>query len=342
MDARKCDISPIFRILVFVVLATSEYISEVKLLPGHKRRNDYKTPVPYEYTSSSSLPKNFNWANVSGVNYLTRNLNQHVPQYCGSCWAHGALMTLADRIKIARKATGVEINLSIQYLLNCGMEVAGSCHGGSATGAFEFVKMKGFVPYETCQPYIACSTESNEGFCKHVDTTCSRENTCRTCSTFKAMGGKCQEIDFFPNATIAEYGEIAGEHKMMAEIFQRGPIACGIDAEPILDYSGGIFVDDNSKDRNINHIVSVTGWGETEGQKYWVVRNSWGEYWGEMGFMRLARGKSDLALEDLCSWATPGTWTETSNEPCYEDGDNCVKTVKYTDPFWALTNASFD
>lgn len=36
-----------------------------------------------------------------------------LPQ-CGSCWAHSALSSLADRIKIARNAQGVDINLSIQ------------------------------------------------------------------------------------------------------------------------------------------------------------------------------------------------------------------------------------
>ena len=74
---------------------------------------------------------------MDGTSYLTRSLNQHIPQYCGSCWAHGALSALADRIKIARgPSASVDINLSIQYILEC----AGSCYGGSATGTYEFIK----------------------------------------------------------------------------------------------------------------------------------------------------------------------------------------------------------
>ncbi len=95
-----------------------------------------------------------------------------------------------------------EINLSIQYILNCGTETAGSCHGGSHSGAYEFIKKEsGFVPFDSCMPYIACSAESKEGFCKEVDTTCSSVNTCRTCDTFESLGGTCAEIAPFPNAT---------------------------------------------------------------------------------------------------------------------------------------------
>ena len=43
---------------------------------------------------------------------------------CGSCWAHGALSALADRIKITNSSTD-EINLSIQHILNCGGHIAG-------------------------------------------------------------------------------------------------------------------------------------------------------------------------------------------------------------------------
>ena len=85
---------------------------------------------------------------------FTISLNQHIPQYCGSCWAHGALSSLGDRIKIARDGTGDDINLSIQFILNCGTKDAGSCHGGYHTSTYEFIQKVGYVPYDTCQPYM--------------------------------------------------------------------------------------------------------------------------------------------------------------------------------------------
>jgi cathepsin X len=49
------------------------------------------------------LPSSNCTIDVDGVSYLTHSLNQHLPQYCGSCWAHGSLSSLAVRIKIARR-----------------------------------------------------------------------------------------------------------------------------------------------------------------------------------------------------------------------------------------------
>jgi cathepsin X len=165
------------------------------------------------YLSDDDVPEEFTWQNVNGKCYLTHAINQHIPQYCGSCWAFAALSALADRIKISRDAQGDDINLSIQYVLNCGANVAGSCHGGSATGVYQFLKEQGPIPFDTCQPYIACSSDSQEGFCSHVDTTCSALNTCRTCNTFSSNGGNCVSLDYYPNATVAEYGIIEGENK---------------------------------------------------------------------------------------------------------------------------------
>jgi len=219
---------------------------------------------------------------------------------------------------------GEDINLSIQFVLNCGAEMAGSCHGGYHTGTYEFIQQRGYIPYDTCQSYMACSSESTDGFCKHVDTTCKANNICRTCDTFAGMGGQCSEIAIFPNATIAEYGTTPKDtDAIKAEIFTRGPVAATVNAEPIVGYGGGIF-DDDSHSTSTNHIVSIIGWGmDDESEKqYWIVRNSWGEYWGEMGYFRIAMGKNLLGIESAIAWATPGAFT-IDNFPCSEDGKNC-------------------
>ena len=134
-------------------------------------------------------------------------------------------------------------------------------------------------------------------------------------------------MDEFPNATIGEYGEVAGEKAIMAEVYARGPVAAGIDANPLDQYVGGVITDTPAYE--INHIVSIVGWGETKkGVKYWVVRNSWGEYWGEMGYIRVEKGNNALQLETQCAWAVPDTFTggmldTSTNFRCFEDGTNC-------------------
>lgn len=59
-----------------------------------------------------SLPDTWVWNDVNGRNYLTNLKNQHLPQYCGSCWAQAATSSLSDRIKIMRNATWPDINIS--------------------------------------------------------------------------------------------------------------------------------------------------------------------------------------------------------------------------------------
>ena len=273
-------------------------------------------------TSVSTLPPAFSWSNVDGVNYLTRNLNQHIPVYCGSCWAHGSVSSLADRIKIKRKAAYPDINLSIQFLLNC--RLGGSCNGGDHLATYKAIQDYGSIPFEDCMVYQACSGDSTEDECKNrKQFECVPTNICRTCDTFSSHGGTCNPIQYYPNATISGFGAVKGSENMMNEIYQNGPIACGINAEEILEYMGGVL-DVPHKLKIINHIISVVGWGydEKTGKQYWIIRNSWGSYWGEMGFMKLVLGENQLGIEKTCAFATPETWT-TQNVPCYEDGSNC-------------------
>jgi len=223
-------------------------------------------------------------------------------------------------------------------VLNCGRLIAGSCHGGSQSGTYEFIKKVGFVPYDTCLSYEACSSESKEGFCRYGDYSCSAENTCRTCNTFVASGGKCTGISVFPNASIAEYGKVPRKvADIKAELYARGPIACGVNADPLLEYTGGVF-NDRLRSPLVNHVVSIVGWGVDESAvEYWIVRNSWGEFWGELGYFRIATGHDQLGIEGNCFWATPATWTEV-NVPCYENGSNCQgsgSVGRYTDPYFA-------
>jgi cathepsin X len=271
------------------------------------------------------VPATFSWCDNAGVNYCTISRNQHIPQYCGSCWAHGAMSAFADRIKIARKAQGIDINLAIQHMLNCGN--AGTCMGGSVVGPYSWIKQISKtgtgISYETEQPYMACSSDSTEGFCKNVKWDCSALNTARTCSTFSSMGGRCVGIKKFPNATISEFGQVSGAANMAAEIFARGPITCGIDASPILIYDGHSVITEPGS--GIDHVVSVVGWNHdaASGKDYWIVRNSWGEFWGDMGYIYVEKGNNALQLESQCAWAVPGSFT-TKNFPCNEGGENCL------------------
>jgi len=271
------------------------------------------------------LPESFSWCNKDGMNYCTISRNQHIPQYCGSCWAHGAMSALGDRIKIARKGKGPDITPSIQHLLNCGN--VGSCYGGTVDGPYQWLhkisKEGAGVSYETAQPYLACTSDSKEGFCPHVDTTCKPINVARTCGSFSKEGGPCTGLADYPNATISDYGSISGKSSMMKEIYNRGPISCGIDAGPLLNYESGIITKESL---DIDHVISVVGWGtDAESNSgYWIVRNSWGEYWGEMGYVRVAFGA--LAIEEQCSWAVVEDYSaaEKHNQVhCHEGGDNC-------------------
>lgn len=248
-------------------------------------------------------PPAWHWGDVDGVNYLTQTKNQHIPQYCGSCWAQAATSSLSDRIKIARKAAWPDINIAPQVLVSCGP--GNGCHGGDAGAANQWIAENGITD-ETCSIYVARGHDNG--------MPCSAISRCETC--WPEQG--CSLPPTYLTYTVQEYGDVEGEGpdrelNMMREIYTRGPISCGICVtEELVAYTGGIFTDTTNA-TDINHDISVVGYGEENGQKYWLIRNSWGTYWGEQGFFRLARGVNSLGIEveGTCSWATPkDTWSD--------------------------------
>lgn len=103
---------------------------------------------------------------------------------------------------------------------------------------------------------------------------------------------------------VKQYGFVSGEIAMMNEIYQHGPITCGMTTpdEFAYGYHGGVWTD-KTGDQDSDHLVEVVGWGEEHGQKYWKIRNSWGSYWGENGWFKLRRGINNMRIEEQCAAA---------------------------------------
>ena len=83
--------------------------------------------------AAAAVPAAFNWIDVDGTCFVTAVLNQHLPQYCGSCWAFAATAVLADRWNIARwrgeswaqhsPQQGFQMELSPQHLVGCALSL---------------------------------------------------------------------------------------------------------------------------------------------------------------------------------------------------------------------------
>jgi len=271
-------------------------------------------PTGVELMAGRELPQGFDWRNVSGENFVTVDINQHQPHYCGSCWVHGTASALNDRMKIMRRRKFPDIILGRQSLLNCVPDPSGKhappgCNGGDPYMVHKFMHHNK-VPDESCLSYAAVNQE------------CSAFNVCRNCLPGHATpearftAGPCFAVNTFIGFGVSDYGHISGEEAMRKEIYARGPIPCvfATTLDFIVNYThnegvrrDGVYVDRKKyAPEDGDHIMEVAGWGQTGfGTKYWVVRNSWGTYWGDAGWFKLERGVNAMLVEESCDWAVP-------------------------------------
>ncbi|OQS06915.1 cathepsin B, cysteine protease family C01A [Thraustotheca clavata] len=278
---------------------------------------------PKEIAEIALMPKSWDWCERG---MCTSSWNQHIPQYCGSCYAHGSLSSANDRIKIMNhklKYFGPDVMLGRQSFLNCapGHGLSHGCEGGEPADVYEFMHKYG-LPDETCMHYSA--TDSEKYLIKY-NGTCPPEGYCMNCMKIPTSPDKpvCFPVTKMVRYRAKEYGRIAGELAMMKEL-KNGPITCGIACNPpfINDYIAGIF-HDITNFTHIDHDVEIVGWGEENGVKYWRARNSWGTYWGENGFFRIVRGINNLAIESDCHYMVPDVSDEElvwDEKPVYGGG----------------------
>jgi len=55
----------------------------------------------------------------------------------------------------------------------------------------------------------------------------------------------------------------------------------------LLDYLDGIYHTDGFSEIIGAHAVLIVGWGTYAGTQYWVVKNSWGDDWGQKGYFNI-------------------------------------------------------
>lgn len=260
-----------------------------------------KPPVltAWNEIDATTLPEQWDWRNINGTNYVSWSVNQHVPIYCGSCWAQGTTAALADRFNILMKDLNPSpIALNPQVIINC--NAGGTCDGGDPSGVYEYAYYTG-IPDSTCMNYAA--TNLNKGTCEPIDI-------CRDCKGPAPAEGEtgaenCWAITDFKKYYVSSYHGFSGINAMKAELYKNGPISCGVGATDNFEqnYFGGIYSEKSSV--GINHEIAVVGWGKENGVEFWVGRNSWGTYWGEQGFFRIKMGGDNLFIETDCSSGIP-------------------------------------
>jgi cathepsin L len=175
---------------------------------------------------------------------------------CGSCWAFGAMGAYEGSYLIRNS---VALDTAEQHVLNC--SGAGSCGGGWHAGVFNWMISNG-NGNESADPYTATDRPCKPG----VPTP------------YRAVAW----------GYVIPSGGIPTVAQMKAALCQHGPLTVAVYATPLFQaYAGGVF-NEMDTSHGINHDITLIGWDDSKGA--WLIKNSWGPYWGETGGFGSERG----------------------------------------------------
>jgi len=186
---------------------------------------------------------------------------------CGSCYTFSSAGAVESTLM--RKGQG-EQDLSEQELVDCT-----------------------YKKYWSGQLNLGCGGGDPATTIKHgLQYGMSSEGDYRYTSGQTQTQGQCRNTGRQRNlSNLRIYSVAARDENALANALQKGPIAITLNGEnnEFYNYRGGIY-NNPACSTQINHAVLLVGYGQQNGQEYWVIKNSWGPSWGENGFMKMAKG----------------------------------------------------
>ena len=194
---------------------------------------------------------------------------------CGSCWAFSAVGNLEG---LYAKEKGILLDLSEQMLVDCDYYDSG-CNGGLMEYAFTYIGEVGGIMKEEDYPYTGVQGDCKADPSKFIDMTITGYNA------------------------LCDFSE-CDEGDMKDFLYETGPLSVALNADPLMWYESGIIDDDSCDPSALDHGVTLVGYGTDGGVDYWLVKNSWGEGWGESGYFRMVRGKGMCGINTYVITAT--------------------------------------
>lgn len=91
-------------------------------------------------------------------------------------------------------------------------------------------------------------------------------------------------------------------------IVKHGPVSVAIDAshKTFSFYSNGVYYESkcgNGIDE-LDHAVLAVGYGVLNGQPYWLVKNSWSNYWGNDGYVLMSSKNNNCGVMTTPTYVT--------------------------------------